>query len=80
MTEALRSQASDLLADIVQRDILAVAPDIRLSDIPGWDSMIMVRLMLRLEEHLGREMSEAELASIATIADVQRLLDWDKKA
>ena len=35
---------------------------------------MMVRLMLRLKEHAGRELSEAELESIAVVGDVQRLL------
>ena len=80
MNDSVRLKASDLLGDILQRPIGAVALDGNLSVIAGWDSMMMVRLMLRLEEHLGREMSEAELESIATIADVQRLLNGDNKA
>ena len=66
-------KAENLLADILQRPV-AASPATPLGDLPGWDSLMMVRLMLRLEEHAGRELSEAELESIAVVGDVQRLL------
>lgn len=34
----------------------------------------MVRLMVRLEQHLGRELDESEMGGLTTIGDVQRLL------
>ena len=74
MNEAPRKNAADLLADILQKPVVAAGPATPLGDIPGWDSLMMVRLMLRLEEHAGRELSEAELESIAVVGDVQRLL------
>ena len=45
-----------------------------LKQIAGWDSVMMVRLMLRLEQRAGRELSEAELEAIVTVGDVARLL------
>jgi acyl carrier protein len=52
-----------------------LAADCALSGIEGWDSLTMVRLMVRLEQHLGRELAEAELGSLTTVGDVQRLLE-----
>ncbi len=34
----------------------------------------MVRLMLTLEETLGRELSESEIEAVATVADVERII------
>jgi acyl carrier protein len=63
-----------LLAKVMQRPLPCVEAPTALKDIPGWDSVMMVRLMLVVEEQLGRELSESELEAIATVGDVERLI------
>jgi acyl carrier protein len=65
---------NDLLSDVMKRPAPSVAPSTALADIPGWDSVIMVRLMLSLEEKLGRELAESEIEAVVTVADVKRLI------
>ncbi len=62
-----------MFSDIMQREVTGLSPQVRLVDVPGWDSIMMVRLMLKLEEMLDRELSDAELEGIDAVADVQRL-------
>ena len=64
----------ELLADVLSRQVLPLNPDQTLDSLPGWDSIMTVRLMIRLEERVGRELSDSELENIASIADVQALL------
>lgn len=45
-----------------------------LSDIPRWDSLSMVRLMVQIETSLGRELTDAELENLTSVDDVERLL------
>lgn len=63
-----------VLAAVMQRPLPPVNAGMELKAIPGWDSLMMVRLMLRLEEIAGRELSEAELEAIVTVGDVERLI------
>jgi acyl carrier protein len=63
-----------LLAEVMQRPLPPVTGATALKDIAGWDSVVMVRLMLRLEERAGRELGEAELEAIVTVEDVARLI------
>jgi acyl carrier protein len=65
---------NDLLSDVLQQPAPGVVSSTVLGDIPGWDSIVMVRLMLVLEERLGREMTESEIEAVVTVADVMRLL------
>jgi len=51
-----------------------LAPTTSLSDIAGWDSLKMVRLVVRIEEAIKRELNEAELERLCTVSDVARLL------
>ncbi len=46
-----------------------------LANIDGWDSLKGVRLVLRLEEIVGRELSEEDIEKLQSVADVDRLLN-----
>jgi acyl carrier protein len=65
---------SDLLSSVMRRPVPPITSSTKLVEIPGWDSVIMVRLMLTLEETLGRELSESEIEVVATVADVERII------
>lgn len=66
--------AHDLVAEIVQKKIPALTTTTLLCDVDGWDSMHMVRLVLRLEELVGRQLSEPELERLESVRDVARIL------
>ena len=66
---------SDLLSSVMQRPVPPVPSSTALADIPGWDSIMIVRLMLSLEETLGRELSESEIEAVATVANVEQLMN-----
>jgi len=45
-----------------------------LAELEGWDSLKGVRLVLRLEEIIGRELSEDDIERLQSVHDVERLL------
>lgn len=65
--------ASSLIAEILRREP-AVTAETSLSDIDGWDSLKGVKLILRMEEISGSELSENEIETIRTVGDVDRIL------
>ena len=67
-------EVGTLLADVLQRPLPELGAGMALKDIPGWDSVVMVRLFLRIEERKGRELSEAEIEAISTVGDVARMI------
>jgi acyl carrier protein len=48
--------------------------NILLADIDGWDSLKGVRLVLRLEEIVGRELLEDDIERLQSVGDIDRLL------
>lgn len=66
--------ARTLIADVLRKSVTISAEDVRLADIEGWDSLKGVRLVLRLEEIIGRELSEADIEQLDSVEDVDRLL------
>jgi acyl carrier protein len=63
-----------LIAEIARKHQVACSDDTLLADIDGWDSLKGVRLVLRLQEIVGRELSEDDIGTLQSVSDVERLL------
>ena len=67
-------RATELLAEVLRSGVPIPEGDIPLAELAGWDSLKGVRLVLRLEEIVGRELSEDDIARLQSVGDVERLL------
>jgi acyl carrier protein len=67
-------QARDLIAEVLRASVAIPRDDVLLANIEGWDSLKGVRLVLRLEEIVGRELSEDDIEKLQSVDDVDRLL------
>ena len=68
------AQAHDLISGLLDERPQRLTTELSLGDIPGWDSVTMVRLVVSLEEILGRQLDDAELENIETVGDVEALM------
>jgi acyl carrier protein len=66
--------AHDLLSGVLNGAPLRLTEDLALGEVPGWDSVAMVRLVVAIEEKIGRQLSDLELERIETVADIERLV------
>ena len=66
-----------LIAEIVRKPEVVCSDDTLLADIDGWDSLKGVRLVLRLQEIVRRELSEYDIETLQSINDVERFLRSD---
>jgi acyl carrier protein len=66
--------ARELLAEVLRAEVPIPSGDLLLAHIDGWDSLKGVRLVLRLEEIVGRELSEDDIEKLQSVEDVERLL------
>ncbi len=67
-------QAHTLISEVLEGKCPALTADFLLGDISGWDSVIMVRLVVSLENRLGRQLTDSELEAIETVGDVEALM------
>jgi acyl carrier protein len=66
--------ARALISRILRRDV-PVAADVRLHTVDGWDSLKAVHLVLKLEEIIGHQLSEAEIEGLQSVRDVEAILN-----
>jgi acyl carrier protein len=67
-------QARELIAEVLRTSGSIPEGDVLLAHLDGWDSLKGVRLVLRLEEIVGRELSEDDIEKLQSVEDVDRVL------
>jgi acyl carrier protein len=67
--------AREVLAEILRTNKIAPSDGTSLGSIDGWDSLKGVRLVLRLEEIVGRQLSESDIEGLQSLEDIDRLLN-----
>jgi len=45
------------------------------AEVPGWDSLSHINVILAVEQHFGVRFKGAEVLRLKNVADLQRLLD-----
>jgi acyl carrier protein len=63
-----------IFQDIFDSPDLRVAPETSPEDIPDWDSVSQVKLVLAVEEAFAVELSMDEIVSLKTVGDFERVL------
>ncbi len=63
-----------LVADVFDDEASAISDDTVFADVPGWDSLKYVELVVGLESRFGVNLSAGEIAQIASKGAVRRLL------
>ena len=53
---------------------LVLRPDMTANDIPGWDSLAHVRILLNLDTRLGVEIDIKSTYNAATLADLAKVV------
>ena len=65
--------ARELIAEIARRTVSGDETTL-LSNVDGWDSLKGVQLVLKIEQLIGRHLTENELEHLQSIQDVDALL------
>src|SRR5687767_3361317 len=63
-------QIRTALAQHLKRDVDKVRPEDRLREDLGLDSLAMIELLFKIEEHFDLEIPNEDLSRITTVADV----------
>ena len=71
ITEDLKN----VLLTALKLDEWDITADTRASEVPGWDSLSHVNVILAVEEHFQVRFKGAEILRLKTIGDLQRLVE-----
>ena len=63
---------SEILGDLLGDDALALRPETRRSDVPGWDSFNYVNFIVAVEMRFGVKFKVAEVESFENVGAIVR--------
>jgi acyl carrier protein len=72
--DAVLNRLSALIGDLLELDDLTLTMATTAQDVPGWDSLAHVRIVLAAEQAFGARFATAEIASLKTVGDLVNLI------
>ena len=76
------SDLTKIFSTLLQMDDLSLSAEMTANDIPGWDSLTHVRLILEVEKYYGIKFAVAELTRFENVGELVAMIDekCDEKA
>ena len=71
---------TDIFRDVFEDDALVLRPDMTAEDVPDWDSLSHVRLVLTIQRKFGVTFSAAQTSNLKNVGDLVSLLQSRVKA
>jgi acyl carrier protein len=78
MVDDIQRKLTTIFHDVFDDDSIVLSPSLSAQQVPGWDSLAHVRLMLSVERAFGVKFSAAEIAKLGNVGDLIELIQ--KKA
>jgi acyl carrier protein len=66
----LISELNNIFRNIFEDEDLVVRRETTAADVPGWDSLQHVSLILRVESRFGIRLSSSEVADLKSVGDL----------
>ena len=78
--EAIYTKLTDIFHDVFEDDTLVLRPNMTAQDVPDWDSLSHVRLVLTIQRKFGVTFSAAQTSGLKNVGDLVSLLQSRVKA
>lgn len=64
----------DIMRTLFHQPDLELADDLTAAQVPGWDSLNHVNLVIQVEEEFGIRFTNDEVAQLANVGDLKQLV------
>jgi acyl carrier protein len=65
---------TEIFADVFDNPAISIAPGTSAADIPGWDSMTHINLVVAVEQHFKIKFKIAEIDRLKNVGDLAGLI------
>ena len=74
MSDETLDTLTELLRDVLDDDEIVLTPETTARDVPGWDSLANVRLILAVEARYNTRFAAAEVARLRNVGELADLV------
>lgn len=75
----IRQELNRVFRDVFSRDEIHILDHTTAADIPGWDSLAHISLVLAVEEHFQIRFAMAEITGMKDVGEMIRLIEIKRK-
>ena len=79
-TEDIQSKLQSIFRDVFDDDMLVIARSTHAGDIPDWDSLAQINLVVAIEKDFGITMSLQDMATLSNVGDMIDLIQTNVAA
>jgi acyl carrier protein len=72
--DAVYAKLTGIFHDVFDDDELVLRPDMTAEDVPEWDSMSHVRLVLTIQQKFGIKFSAAQTTNLKNVGELVALI------
>jgi acyl carrier protein len=70
-----RTELQEIFRDLFDDDEIVLTDELSAKDIPGWDSLNNVKLLVRIEKKLGVRFSTGEVVALKNVGELIALIE-----
>jgi len=79
-TSAIYQKLTPIFRDILDDDTLVLGPHTSARDVPSWDSVNHIRIVLSIEEQFGLKIKVRETAELMNVGDLVEFIQNKSRA
>jgi acyl carrier protein len=72
--DEVKTKLTSIFHDIFDDDAIVLRPDLTADDVPEWDSLSHVRLILAVQKQFGVKFSAAQTANLKNVGELIELI------
>ena len=69
---------TDVFREVFDDEDLEITPQTTAKDVPGWDSLMHVSLIVNVEKAFGVRFTSAEIANLHNVGELLQLIETKK--
>lgn len=68
--DKILQKITEIFRDVFDNDSIVVTPELTADDVPEWDSLTHIRLILTVQKAFGVKFSAAQVANLKNVGDL----------
>lgn len=71
----MMEEIREMLAEILRREVPPLTPETPFEELPGWDSVVHLSILMETERRFGLTFTAAQMIGTKTVGDLLALLE-----
>ena len=72
--DQILTELTEIFRTVLDDDTLVLRPETTAADVPGWDSMNHITIVVEAEQHFGIKVRTAEIEALRNVGDFVSLI------